>query len=561
MKRADDYLANIKRTVLIVDDEEIRRKELGRILEQDYSVFFAENGEGALRMIEANEDTLSLIILDLHMPGMDGLTLLDILHTDGRADVIPVITLAGGELEGLDSVKKGASDFLVMPVRMPEKVKVTVGRIIGLSEDREVIRATELDELTGLYSMNYFFEYAQIKDKYMPDRNMDAVTLNVNDFHLYVEMYGMNAGNKVLRRIGEIVDAYASDNGGIAARSDCDNFSIYLPHKDSLGELVKLVETGIKDDPEVFNVTFRLGVNTRMAGSKEKLETVFNRARDAAESLRGMRGSAIAYYDSEMASHRVFDEKLSRDIADAIGRGEIEVVYQPKYDITTSEPVLNGAEALVRWRHPKYGMLFPGSFIHLFEQNGLIKDLDTFVWKQAALQIRKWKDSFNISLPVSVNVSRIDLQDENIDSVLSDIVNEAGIDTGELHLEIAESAYISDSERLSEVLKRFREKGFVVEIDDFGRGYSSLNMLTSLPADILKVDMDLISNISENKRSKKLMELILDIARFLKMPVVVEGVEAKEHFETLKNLDCDMIQGYYFSRPVVAEEFVKFVKD
>lgn len=559
MKRIDEYLENIKRSVIIADNEKMNRDILGRILEDDYHVFFAESGEDLFRMIEANEDTLSLIMLSFNMPGMDGLNVLDVLHADGRSERIPVITLVLTESEGIESLKRGAADFVKKPYDMSEKIRARVSRLIGYYEDREVIRATEKDELTGLYSMNYFFKYASIIDKYMPDRNMDAVTLNVNNFRLYNDMYGMNAGNKVLRRIANIIDIYATDNSGIAARSDCDNFSLYLPHKDSLGELVKLVETGIKDDPDVFNVTFRLGVNTRMAGSKEKLELIFDRARDAAESLKGMHGSAIAYYDSEMASHRVFEEKLARNISSAISDGEIEVVYQPKYDITTNEPVLNGAEALVRWRHPKYGMLFPGTFIPLFEQNGLIKELDGFVWKKAAEQIRKWKDTLGIALPISVNVSRLDLQDENIVDDLCEIVNAAEIGTNELHLEIAESSYISDSEHMSEVLKRFREKGFVVEIDGFGRGFSSLNMLTSLPADILKVDMDLISNISENKRSKKLMELILDIARFLGMPVVVEGVEAKEHFETLKNLDCDMIQGYYFSRPVVPEEFGKFI--
>ena len=561
MKRVEEYLENIKRTVIVADNEKMNREALGKILENDYNVFFAENGEDLIRMVEANEDTLSLIMFDLHMPGMDGYTILDVLRADGRSERIPVVTLVLAEPKGIESLKHGAADFIKKPYDMPDKIRARVSRLIGYYEDREVIRATEKDELTGLYSMNYFYAYASIKDKYMPDRNMDAVTLNVNNFHLYNEMYGFNAGNKVLRRIGEIIDAYATDNGGIAARSDCDNFSLYLPHKDSMGELVKLVETGIKEDPDVFNVTFRLGVNTRMAGSKEKLELIFNRARDAAESIRGLYGSVIAYYDSEMASHRVFEEKLARNISNAIDNGEIEVVYQPKYDITTNEPVLNGAEALVRWRHPKYGMLFPGTFIPLFEQNGLIKELDSFVWKKAAEQIRKWKDTLGVALPISVNVSRLDLQDEGIVDDLCEIVNNAEIGTNELHLEIAESSYISDSDHMCEVLKRFREKGFVVEIDGFGRGFSSLNMLTTLPADILKVDMDLISNISENKRSKKLMELILDIARFLGMPVVVEGVEAKEHFETLKNLDCDMIQGYYFSRPVVPEEFGKFVKD
>ena len=191
----------------------------------------------------------------------------------------------------------------------------------------------------------------------------------------------------------------------------------------------------------------------------------------------------------------------------------------------------------------------------MFEENGLISLLDEYVWRQAAAQVKEWKDKFGVSVPVSVNVSRIDIKDNNIVTNLCDIVKEAGIDISDFHLEITESAYVSDTKHLVETVEAFREKGFVIEMDDFGSGYSSLNMLSTIPIDILKVDMRFMENIKENQKGVRMMELVKEIADFLKVPVVAEGVEQQEQLDTLKELGCQMIQGYYFSKPIPVGEF------
>ena len=561
MKHEIEYLGNIKRTVLVVDDEEINREILGGILEDTYDVLFADGGDSALKIVREKKSILSLVLLDLRMPGTDGFTVMDTMQADDELRSIPIIVLTAEESAEIDSLKRGASDFIKKPYDMPEKILARVGRIIDLFEERMIIRSTERDELTGLLSLNYFFEYASMKDKYMPGREMDAVTVNINNFHLYNEMFGIQTGEKALCRVAEILKEYVKNNDGLAGRSDADNFCLYLPHHDDYEDLAKIIASGIHFDNEVFNVAFRIGVNTHKAGSTERLEVLFNRARVAAEGIIGKHGERIAYYDTEMASQRIFEEKLIRDIANAMLNQQIQVAYQPKYEVTGGKPVLVGAEALVRWKHPQYGMLYPNTFISLFEGNGLIQALDDHVWHEVASQIKAWKDKFGFTLPISVNVSRVDLLDEKIVHNLCETVKEAGIEPADMHLEVTESAYVSDVEHIITTINRFREKGFIIEMDDFGSGYSSLNMLTTMPIDVLKVDMQFLSDITENIKSEKIMRLIVEIANFLNIPITVEGVEEKEQFDLLRMIGCGTFQGFYFSKPVPAEEFEEFFKD
>lgn len=554
------YLSNIKRSVLVVDDEEINREILGGILEESYDVLYATNGEEALNIVEKKGPLLSLVLLDLMMPVMDGFAVMEKMQQDVVMRNIPIIVLTSEESAEIESLRKGAADFIKKPYDMPEKIMARVRRIIALFEDRMIIQSTEKDELTGLLSQSYFYEYASLQDKFNPERKMDAVTVNINHFHLYNELYGMSEGDLVLQRIADGLKSFAEKTGGIAGRSDADNFSLYVPHQESYEKLVEDISESIRKDSNIHNTSIRIGVNDLIDDEDNRLEMAFDRARMAADSANGNTTSVITYYDAAMRKQRMFEERLIRDIADGIIKNQFKVFYQSKYDVTGDAPKLAGAEALVRWEHPEFGMIYPGSFISVFEENGLIQLMDDYIWRQAAAQVKKWKDKYHMTIPISVNVSRIDIQDENIVSNMCDIVKEAGIDVKDLHLEITESAYTSDTDQLVEVVAQFREKGFVIEMDDFGSGYSSLNMLTTLPIDILKVDMRFMQSITQDKKSLRMMELVKEIADFLKVPVVAEGVEEKEQLDTLKELGCQMIQGYYFSKPLPVSEFESFIK-
>jgi EAL domain-containing protein (putative c-di-GMP-specific phosphodiesterase class I) len=239
------------------------------------------------------------------------------------------------------------------------------------------------------------------------------------------------------------------------------------------------------------------------------------------------------------------------------------VYFQPKYDIRPEVPVLASAEALVRWNHPELGLISPGVFIPLLENNGLILELDEYVWRHTAAQIHQWKERFGFSIPVSVNVSRIDMLTPNLKDIFTDILDTYGLTTADLVLEITESAYTGDADQVISVARELRgmNAGFRIEMDDFGTGYSSLGMLTHLPIDALKLDMSFVRSAFGEIRDFKMIELILDIAKYLNVPVVAEGVETEEQYRVLKEMGCDLIQGYYFSKPVPPEQFDRFMSE
>ncbi len=553
------YLGNIKRTVLVVDDEEINRDILGGILEDHYDVIYASNGAEAMDRINEKGPLLSLVLLDLLMPDMDGFAVMEEMQKDVILRNIPIIVLTSEESAEIESLKKGAADFIKKPYDMPEKIIARVKRIIALFEDRMIIQSTEKDELTGLLSKSFFYEYSSLQDKFYPGRRMDAVVVNINHFHLFNELYGMQEGDRVLRTIAEAIQSFVEKNDGIAGRSEGDTFYMYIGHRDSYEDFAEEIRQAIARDFRIHNVQVRIGINDSIDADM-RIEMAFERAKMAGNTIRDDYSRTIAYYDDKMRKQRMFEERLIQDIADGIARNQFLVLFQPKYDIKGEKPRLVGAEALVRWDHPEFGLVSPGSFISLFEENGLIRLVDDYVWRAAATQIKKWKEDFGVSIPVSVNVSRIDIQDEGIVENLLEIVKEAGISTADLHLEITESAYASDTTHLVDVVEQFRRQGFKIEMDDFGSGYSSLNMLTSMPIDVLKVDMRFVRGIHEDEKNQRMMELIMEIAEFLDVSVVAEGVEEEQQYRIIKGMGCDIIQGFYFSKPVSADDFSKFLK-
>jgi len=256
----------------------------------------------------------------------------------------------------------------------------------------------------------------------------------------------------------------------------------------------------------------------------------------------------------------LLNQRLINDLNKGIEEKQFKVYYQPKYDIRCNPPKLTSAEALIRWNHPELGMISPGDFVPLFEGNGLINKVDKFVWNEAAKQIAKWKKDFNFTLPVSVNISRSDVYDKTLGDRLINLVKNNNLSYSDLKLEITESAYTDNAQQLLDLIKRLRDLGFEVEMDDFGSGYSSLNMLSSTPVDILKMDMKFVKRIEESETDYRLVRLIIDIAKYLNLSVVAEGVENEGQLKLLKDAGCDIIQGFYFSRPVPAEQIDEFIK-
>ena len=545
-----------KRLVLIVEDEFVNRELLRMYLENEYELIFAETGAEAVESIRAHLDTLSLVLLDLILPDMNGLEILRGVRKDIDLSRIPVIVLTSDKESEVESLNIGANDFISKPYPRFEIILARIRRCIELSENRDLIRWTERDHLTGLYNREYFYRYAEQYDLYHRNEPTDALVVDVCHFRLVNERFGKAFADDVLRRIGAELLAAVRETGGIVCRREADTFQVYCPHQEDYAPLAERVAAAACGGTNV-RVRIRIGLYSGVDRTID-VERRFDHAKSAADTIRTSYTSSVAVYDDALHDREVFAERLLDDFPDALAQKQFTVVFQPKYDVRPDKPVLCGAEALVRWNHPELGMVSPGVFIPLFESNGLIRDLDNYVWREAAAQVRRWKDRLGRSVPVSVNVSRIDMLDPDLTGTLRGLVEEYGLDFADLHLEVTESAYTEDAAQIVGVVSGLRDLGFKIEMDDFGSGYSSLNMISTLPIDALKLDMLFIRTAFSANGNTRMIAITLDISRALSVPMIAEGVETEEQLLALKDMGCDIVQGYYFSKPVPPEAFEAF---
>ncbi|MBQ9406156.1 MAG: EAL domain-containing protein [Desulfovibrio sp.] len=549
-----DDNAFFRRTVLIVDDEPINREMLGAILGGDYEILHAGDGAEAMRMIGDYGMTLSLILLDLLMPIMDGYEVLQKLSEDETLKRIPVIVLTSEKSAEVKSLGLGAVDFIPKPYDMPEIIRARVQRTIQLAEDAALIKSMENDDLTGLYTGRFFFEYANRIEQYDSGRDMDAIVVNINNFHLINDLHGRDTGDEMLRSLADNLMTELGSRMGVACRENSDNFYLYVQHLDDYATFLESIVTRMRRTEGIKNLHIRMGVYPSV-DHNVAMETRFVRARHACNAIRGDLSQSVAVYNEDMHRRDAFSHQLLEDFEDALAQGQFLIHYQPKYDISGEIPTLVGAEALVRWQHPEFGMISPKDFVPLLETYCLISKLDRYVWNEAIAQIQSWKASLGVALPVSLNISRIDIHDYALKDTLLAMVREHNIAPQDCVLEITESAYAGDAARIVETVADLRNEGFRVEMDDFGSGSSSLNMLADLPLDAIKLDIHLINDMLGNCRSLQVVKLIRGIAKLLSLPLIAEGVEDKEQYDLLKSLNCDIIQGYYFARPMPADEF------
>ena len=561
MLLSSSNIKNINRRVLVVEDEQINREILGAILGRDYDVDYAADGKEAWEKLHADCVNYSLILLDLMMPVMSGYELLEKISSDPAVKAIPVIVMTSEKDAEVKSIRQGAVDFISKPYDMPEVILARCERIIKLYEDRALIKSTENDELTGLYSRDFFFEYVKWFDAYSlrEGKTVDAIVFNIEHFHLINEMCGRSIGDSVLKELASCIQSVFSSSDFIAGRPGGDTFYVYCLNSDANTSCIKKVQWQMANFRDDLKIRVRAGIYQNV-DFKVEPEGRFDRAKLACNRISGDYTATVAYYDNELHLKSIYNERLIRDVDVALKNGDFKVYYQPKYEITSDRPRLCSAEALIRWQHSELGMINPGVFIPLFEQNGLIQRIDNYVWDRAAAQISEWRKKFGRTVPVSVNVSRIDIFDQLLEVKLQHILKKNGITSNELMLEITESAYADNAEKLIETVNTLRGAGFKIEMDDFGTGYSSLNMITSICFDVLKLDMKFVKNMERDEKSLKLVEIVISIAKFLNVPVVAEGVETESQLGILKSMGCQVIQGFYFSRPVPAEDFEEFIR-
>ncbi|MBR4768784.1 MAG: EAL domain-containing protein [Lachnospiraceae bacterium] len=559
MAETTNTTKDIRRLVLIVDDEMVNREMLGFIVGTQYDVIFAENGRIAMDIIREESARISLILLDLMMPEMDGFEVMEQVQSNSDWKRIPIIVLTSEKALEVKSLQCGAVDFIPKPYDLPDVILARIRRSIELAEDKFIINATETDALTGLLIKEFFFLYCKREDLFFPGMPRDAVAMDVKHLRVVNDLHGREYGDRVLKAIADQVRVLLEKAGGIASRCNGDKFYLYLRHSGIIHEALDEFIQAIAENPLTEKISIRIGVYEQ-ADFSLSAEQRFDRAVQAAKTVNVNYKSGVAIYDKKMREDELFAERLIEEMDTAIHERQFKVFYQPKYNITGDRPFLTSAEALIRWFHPTLGMISPGVFIPLFESHGLILKLDRYVWKEAAAQIKRWKETYGRTIPVSVNISRMDMYEPELDQEIAAIVKDAGLTPEEYLLEVTESAYTDNADQIIRILGSLRGMGFRIEMDDFGSGYSSLNMLSTLPIDVLKLDMKFVRNITSNEKDYQMVCLMIDIARRMSLTTIAEGVETADQLKMLKDAGCTVVQGYYFSKPVPPEDFKELIE-
>ena len=285
--------------------------------------------------------------------------------------------------------------------------------------------------------------------------------------------------------------------------------------------------------------------------------TICNRALSALTSVKGRHGIEIAQFDDEMHQRQLMEQTIYDSMQTALDELQFSVYFQPKHDVHADR--VGGAEALIRWIHPELGFISPGLFILIFERNGFITKLDLFVWEEICKEIKLCQERQLPIVPLSVNTSRLDFDLPDLSERLTEIADRYDVDRALLHIELTETAYSDNPEVVVQTLSDLKQRGFLVELDDFGAGYSSLVSLNTLPLDVMKLDMSVIRQ-AVALNDFRIVESTIKLAQMLDLKTVVEGVETAEEAERVIDIGCDMIQGYYYSRPLDRGAFEAYLE-
>ena len=412
------------------------------------------------------------------------------------------------------------------------------------------------DPLTGLYNRDYLYE--RIKRILNTDVEKDyyIIFVDANDFKVVNDIYGSDFGDLALKNLADWVSRTFAESG-IYGRIAGDMFGVCIPvedfHPDAIEE--NLNDFSIKDGKLEHPLLVHLGVY-KVTEPGLDVSVMFDRARVALNTIKNEFSKHIAFYDDNMREKVLWDQLISSQLHKALEAREIVPYLQPIVDKTGC---IVGAEALVRWNHPVDGLLNPGSFIPVFERNGMVSEVDKYMWRYAAEILARW-EAQNRDLFISVNISPKDFYFMDVAEEIKSIAKEFCIDPSRLRVEITESAMMEDIENRVKVLNDLQNNGFMVEMDDFGSGYSSLNMLKDMPVEVIKLDMVFLRESENANKAKKILNHIVKLSDDLGVISLTEGVETHDQYDMLVDMGCKLFQGYYFAKPMPEEEFDKFYK-
>ena len=544
------------RSILVVEDNELNREMLCAMLEDRYNVLQAENGKEGLEVLQENYRDISIIVLDVQMPVMNGYEFLHAVKDDDLLKEIPVIVATGSsDIEEEERcLELGATDFVIKPYKKNIVLK-RISNIIRLRESASTLKEVEFDDLTGVFTRQAFFHHAQKILQDNPDIDFTLAISDIQDFTLVKERYGMKVANDLLLRNVALLRKAQVENY-VFGRYDDNQFIVMAPSSERYAEIRKQRRGRLTIPlPEEGVAVLKFGVKRSIehdVSIKEHCRHVLM----ALDTIKHVYGVNYALFDENMQKY--YDRRIAieRSMVKALENGDFQIFYQPKHDSRTGELV--GAEALVRWTHPEFGFLSPAEFIPVFEQTGFISEVDFYAWKRTCMNQREWQDKGLRIVPISVNCSRSELLQNDFLHKWFKPLKDSALSSQYMHLEVTESLFTEHFDKLSEVLRECQQRGVKIELDDFGTGYSSLSMFQLLPLDIIKFDMAFVKGL-DSPRQARVMAACVRLVHNLGLKSIAEGVETSRQLEKVKEMGIDAVQGYYYSRPLPKAEFEQYL--
>ncbi|MBQ9767923.1 MAG: EAL domain-containing protein [Lachnospiraceae bacterium] len=414
-----------------------------------------------------------------------------------------------------------------------------------------------LDELTGIYNQQGFFTATEALLKEHPDNSFCLIYWNIRKFRVTNDLFGWESGDKVLIHWANTLREMLHGELAVYGRLEHDNFVCCV--QESFLEnnnWMKLGEISFSAGDTEYHFFSCCGLY-KITDRTLPLSHMLDKARAAMETIKNNYMTLYAWYDDSMWNSLLEEQRMNNEFKTAIEEKQFKVYYQPICRAT--DGLITSAEALIRWVHPTRGMISPGAFIPLFEKNGFISILDRYVWDEVCAMQQSRLDQGLATVPVSVNVSRVEFYNPTLCEDIRDIAKKHNISPDLLKIEITESAYADNPKQVLDAVQKLHTYGFSVLMDDFGSGYSSLNMLKDLPIDVLKIDMRFLDDLDKSQKASIVLESIIRLAKWMKLSVVSEGVETKKEWEYLRSVECDAVQGYYFYKPMPQEDFMKLL--
>lgn len=419
------------------------------------------------------------------------------------------------------------------------------------------------DEQTGLLTLSKFKKDAHKLLYYANENDYMIMSLDIDNFKYINQSYGYEIGTVIISTLGLHLKDFVSENT-LVCRSYNDVFLLLMKRK-PWNEVLDLFEkiTKIKESFsdllfENHNITFSAGVYT-ISDLNLSINDIIDKATIARKSIKGSHHtSQIIEFTPKMDKELKWHKEITLTMDQAYSNNNFVVNYQPKYRIADNACV--GAEALIRWNHNEYGLIPPNRFIPYFEKNGFIQKIDLFVFESVCKFLACWITNNNKPITISCNLSRLHLQNPNLPKTLLEIANQYSVNPAFIELELTESLMHKDPQNLIDTMNALKNEGFKISIDDFGSGYSSLNLLKDIPADTLKIDKAFLTKSSDGSSGTIILSSVMTMAKELNMSTIAEGVETLDEVNVLKRIGCEMVQGFYFARPMTRENFYEILQ-